>query len=187
MTPKDRYHIIGVVGEAEQGKTTFMVRHILREMQSRKIYKAAHMNIHTKGIPHTDYIYKLKDIKALRAPSPQGVPQEILGLDQIHKYANARRSSSDRNVQFNDIIIESRQHGFDLIFTTWGMKIVDPNVRKYVDLWVLAEKKRDGFHYTYAFTDNPSGFPERVLSEEAASEIWKHFDTTELVKEVEAE
>lgn len=180
---QQRYGIIGVIGNREQGKSTWMVRHLIREVQSRINYTHGYANLHIT-YPNIDYL-DYDGLKNLRAENPKGVPTIIVGLDQIHKYMDSRRSVSKKNVEFSQIIIESRQHGFDLVYTTWARTSVDPRLRKFTDLWVSAQRTNRGFLYTYVETSSGNVIGQKLLSYAEAEHTWKYFATTELVEEYE--
>lgn len=186
MTIQSRYGIIGIVGNREQGKTTFMIRHLIREMQLKSNYNRAACNIRVR-FPGIEYIDSYEGLRNLTAENPKGTPTMIVGLDQIHKYMDARRSMSKKNVDFSQLIIESRQHGFDLIYTTWAMSSIDPRLRKFTELWILAQRTRMGFEYT--FTDPNQGIilGTKTLTYQNAEWVWKHFETTELVNDIEVQ
>lgn len=178
---KDRYGIIVVVGNRENGKTTFMARHIKRELNLFPVYKKGYSNIKFRDSPEVTFT-NYAGMRLLNASNPKGIPDMILGIDQLHKYADARRSGSRENVEFCDTMIESRQHGFDSIGTTWAMSSIDPRIRKFVELWVLAERKANGFHYTYTDPDRgPIG--ELTIPYSEAEKIWRYFSTIELVED----
>lgn len=185
MAIKKRYGIIGVIGNREQGKSTFMVRHLIRELQSKTNYTHGYCNLHVTwpGIEFLDY----ENLKTLHAENKSGVPTMIVGLDQIHKYMDARRALSKKNVEFSDVLIESRQHGFDLIYTTWARTSVDPRLRKFTELWVQAQRTPQGFLYTYIETETGSVIGQKILTYQEAAHTWKYFETTELVSDYEVE
>lgn len=180
---KDRYGIIIVVGNRENGKSTFMVRHIKRELQSRKVYRQAYTNLTFRDsaeVVHTNYA----GIRLLDASNASGVPDTIVGIDQLHLYCDARRSGSMENVEFCNTLIESRQHGFDIIGTTWALSSIDPRMRKFVDLVVLAERTPKGFRYTYQEPDQVRPMMQIVLPYmEAQRGVWPYYSTSELIKD----
>lgn len=180
---KDRYGIIIVVGNRENGKSTFLVRHIKREIALGSVYKQAYTNLTFKNSPeiiHTNYA----GIRLLDASNKSGVPDTIVGIDQLHLYCDARRSGSKENVEFCQTLIESRQHGFDIIGTTWALSSIDPRMRKFVDLVILAERTGKGFRYTYQEPDQIRPMMQVTLPfAEAARGVWPFYDTVELVKD----
>lgn len=180
---KDRFGIIIVVGNRENGKSTFMVRHIKRELAMKRVYRQAYTNltfIDSPEVIHTNYA----GIRQLDAANASGVPDMIVGIDQLHLYCDARRSGSMENVEFCQTLIESRQHGFDIIGTTWALSSIDPRMRKFVDLVVLAERTPRGFRYTYQEPDQVRPMMQITLPfAEAARGVWPYYRTTELVKD----
>jgi hypothetical protein len=176
-----RYGITGVFGERENGKTTYMVKHLLKEVHSGRYYDKAFCNIEVKD-PKVELI-NYKELLELKLPAPHGIPRAIVGLDQIHKYMDARRSNSAANVAFSQMIVESRQHGFDLIYTTWMRSVVDKRLRPFTALYVLAQRAATGFEYD--LIDKERGELGIVkMPWEMARQVWAKFDSAELIEDV---
>jgi hypothetical protein len=177
-----RYGIIGVFGNRTHGKTTYMVYHLMRTLGT--IYTKAYTNIHITGLPGVKYV-KYEELKGLREPTIRGTPTAIIALDQIHRYLDARRSTSRKNVDVSGFIVESRQHGFDLIYTTWARSVVDPRLRRFTELTVLAQRvgpmeNPKGFVYQ-RFDHEFGALPTQFMDRRTAEQVWQHFDTAELV------
>ena len=176
-----RYHITGIFGEAENGKTTYMVAHLLHEATTREHYDEFYANIHIDH-PRIKFI-TYSELKALKAPTENGVAKALVGLDQIHKYLDSRRSSSDGNVEFSNTVIESRQHGFDMIYTTWMRSSVDKRLRPFTNLYVLAQRAPKGFEYDRIDKDTGQELPLVRMPWENAQKVWAKFDSTELIED----
>ena len=176
-----RYHITGVFGEAENGKTTYMVQHMLHEATTREHYDEFYSNIHIRH-PRIKFI-TYEELKELKCPTEKGIAKALVGLDQIHKYLDARRSSSKGNSDFSGIVIESRQHGFDMIYTTWMRSAVDKRLRNFTNLYVLAQRGYRGFEYERIDKDAETVLPLVRLPWQMAEAVWNRFDSTELIQD----
>lgn len=169
------------MGDAEQGKTTYMVREIIKKLNDGT-YSKGYSNITIKDSRVEKVSYE--EIKDLRADNKDGVPTALFGIDQLHKYLNSRQSGCSRNIYMNDQIIESRQHGFDVIGTTWARGSIDLNYRRFSPMLVLASgRNRKGFHYTMVDSDR-GAIGQGTMPYEQAADVWKRFDTTELVPDI---
>src|SRR5437016_421369 len=108
-----RYHVTGIFGDAEHGKTTWMVRNLLKEVESGEYYDEGYSNIHIGpdliydpilkktvhgGHPKIKFL-QYKDLISMKYPAPNGTPRVLVGLDQLHKYFYSRRSPSILNVK----------------------------------------------------------------------------------------
>jgi hypothetical protein len=176
-----RYGIIGIFGDRERGKTTFMVKHMINELNNGINYDIGYANIRIDH-PKIKFI-NYEGIKNLRLPTQNGTPRAILGIDQIHKYLDSRMSLSKRNVDFSNVMIESRQHGFDPIYTTWMRSAVDKRLRPFTQLFILAQRDSKGFLYDFVDKDGEDLGPPRRMTWEIAREVWKTFDSTELIED----
>jgi hypothetical protein len=175
-----RYHLGAVVGDAETGKTTYMVRRLIKELDSGN-YDQGFCNINIRH-PKIQKI-TFRELISLKLPAPDGVPRALVGLDQLHKYFDARRSNSILNVKSTEVLIESRQHGFDVIGTTWARSAIDPRYRKFTAMFISSERIRTGFRYE--FWDRDSGLKDvkTMTFEQASLEAWPFFDTSELIED----
>ena len=178
-----RYHITGIFGEAENGKTTYMVDKISRELQSGIHYDEARCNLQSvcDRNPKIKFI-NYHDLVTFRGPTKDGVARTIIALDQFHKYLDSRKSQSPLNILTSQVMIESRQHGFDTIFTTWAKSSVDKRVRPFTNLFVLAQAAVKGFEYE--FIDKSAGqVQDGGMPWEYARRVWQRFDSTELIED----
>ena len=176
-----RYHITGIFGEAENGKTTYMVSHLLTEATTLEHYDEFYCNLHVQH-PRVKFI-TYEELRRLKCPTEKGTAKALVGLDQIHKYIDARRSNSQQNVDFSQVIIESRQHGFDLIYTTWMRSVVDKRLRPFTNLYVLAQRGYRGFEYDRIDKDAGVELPLVRMPWSKAQQVWNKFDTTELIED----
>ncbi len=178
-----RYHITGVFGDAENGKTTYMVDKLGRELDSKQNYDYAACNLRSacERDPRIRFV-NYHDIVTFRGPTKDGLARTLMGLDQFPKYMDARKSMSPLNIMTSHVMIEGRQHGADFIFTTWGKKSVDNRVRPFTNLFVLAQKGRRGFEYE--LIDKAAGtIQDGLIDWDRARRTWKKFDSTELIED----
>src|SRR5438876_980050 len=129
-----RYGMTLIVGKRENGKTTQGVRDMVRKLDAG-VYKKGYSNIDVRH-PKVKRV-KYEQLYKLHEPSIDGVPTAVLYLDQLHKYLNSRESMSARNQYMINVMIELRQHGLDLIGTTWAKSSIDNKVRKFLPLQVM--------------------------------------------------
>lgn len=185
---KKRYQLIGVVGDAEDGKTTWAARHMKMELnlpEEERVYKKGYANIHYNDSPEITYT-NYAGIKLLDAANRNGVPDMVLHVDQIHKYADSMNWNTKEAKEFIDTVIECRQHGFDMVMTTWARSSFHPRIRKFVKLWIGCQQRADGFHYDYydveaaMFISPPDGL---VLKFQQAQSVWPFFNTAEVVED----
>ena len=179
-----RYHITGVFGEAENGKTTYMVSELLNAVRTNEHYDEVYCNLKsvcesTPKIKFIDY----RGLVSFKGPTKNGVARCLIGLDQFHKYLDARESGSIKNIKSTQTFIESRQHGFDTIYTTWMKSIIDKRVRPFTNLFVLAQRGRRGFEYDRIDKDAGTDLPFMRMPWEKADQVWKKFDSTELIED----
>ena len=174
------YHITGVFGEAENGKTTYMVKDVIKKL-NEGTYAHAYSNIHIRH-PKVSFIH-YDELLKLKAPTEKGLATHLVALDQIHRYVDARRSNSQANVDFSNWLIETRQHGVDLIYTTWMRSVVDKRLRPFTNLYVLAQRGENGFEYDLIDKEAGELGPPRLMPWSMAREVWKQFDSTELIED----
>ena len=87
---------------------------------------------------------------------------------------------SRHNIETSDAIVQSRQHGFDIIGTTWGKSFVDLRMRRFLELLVSAERGRKCFMYDYVDPDL-GPIAERKMSLAQARDTWRYFSSAEEV------
>ena len=178
----ERYGITLIVGERERGKTTFGVREVVTKLD-RGVYDVAYANIHIKH--RKARFIKYEQLHTLRAPTLDGQPRGVLYMDQLHKYLEARQSMSPRNKYVNDVMIESRQHGLDVIGTTWRKGSVDLNFRTFGQRYVSAKRLGDRFRYFFAEPETGRLYQKDLLFADCRARWWSYFDTAELVEDVD--
>lgn len=185
---KKRYNLIGVIGDAEDGKTTWAARHMKMELnlpEEERVYTKGFANLHYRNSPEVTFT-NYAGLKCLDLATKDGVPQAVAHVDQIHKYCDSINWNTKEAKEFIDTVIECRQHGVDLVMTTWAKSAFHPRIRKFVKLWVGCSQQADGFHYDYydsdakTFITPPNGL---VLKFEQAQSVWPFFNTGELVND----
>ena len=179
-----RYHVTGVFGEAENGKTTYMVKYLNQQANTNQHYDEVYCNLKTacEANPKIRFI-DYRGLVGFRGPTKDGVARCLVGLDQFHKYLDARESNSIKNILTSQTMIESRQHGFDTIYTTWMRSIVDKRVRPFTNLYVLAQKGSRGFEYDLVDKDAGAELPLVTMPWELCRKVWGLFDSTELIED----
>lgn len=192
-----RYPIIGVFNEREHGKTTFAVKYIITQINSSILYDEAYTNIHVGpkvkeengkmihyGHPKIHFI-NYADLMKLRLPTINGTPRAIVLLDQIPNYIDARASNTKLNIEFTKWIRESRQHGLDIIYTTWMRSEVDKRMRPFTNLLVSAYRTAGGFLYkqTVRKPDAIMRLPNARIPWSQVKVIHEWFDSTELIED----
>lgn len=186
-----RYAVIGVFNERENGKTTFMVKDVVSKVHGG-MYDKAYFNIHVgpkvdpKGLhygdPKIEYI-NYEGMMKLELPTVRGLPRAILGLDQISNYFDARRSNTKKNTDFSKYVRELRQHGLDLEYTTWMRSELDKRLRPFTNLVVSAVRSPTGFVYEMLDRDRHIAYEPVEMKWPQAEKTWKWFDSTELIKD----
>lgn len=192
-----RYPIIGVFNEREHGKTTFAVKYVISQIASGALYDEAYTNIHVGpkvreedgrtvhyGEPRIHFV-NYAELMALRRPTKNGVPRAIVLLDQVPNYVDARASNTKLNIEFTKWIRESRQHGLDIIYTTWMRSEVDKRLRPFTDLLVSANRDSTGFIYrrTVRKTDKIVNLAPVRIPWSQAKAVWSWFDSSELIED----
>lgn len=190
--------ITGVFNDRGTGKTTYVVKYGISEKLSRRHYSAVYANIHIgpkidedglhygAGIPCVDF----DQVAEWHFPSPKGIPRVLLLLDQGHKYLYSREAMTKRNRRVIKVLIESRQHGFDVIYDTWARHSIDPAIRPFTNLVIEAHAIRNSrkelLGFRYDRMDKDIGvLPSQTLSLKQALPIFKCFDSNEIVPDYE--
>lgn len=179
----DWYHIVLWLGQGGGGKTTGMVRDLVKELDEGSMYKNAYTNIKVKH----DRVQQIKyeELKDLTGELKDGKPTTLLCLDQIHKYLDARQSMSPRNVFMSTIVIEARQHGFSLRGTTWARSSIDLRARRFGELQILSERTPRGFHYTMVDANSNRIKSLPIIPYSKCEKYWELFDMNELVEDID--
>jgi hypothetical protein len=198
------YGIIGWTGNRGNGKTTGMVNKVLSRLNSGR-YTGGYSNLHFNndllkkwGLPPIEYLdlsiteeagkktvyYPM--LERLRADSPNGIPTKVLAIDQIHKYLDSHLSGARPVSAFRNIVIEMRQHGFDLFWTTWARSGVLNIVRKFTEMQYDCYRNPPIGHgplvsFKYQPIDMELGLLRVIeIPLRQARDIWECFETTEV-------
>lgn len=192
---KQRYGIVGVFNDREQGKTTYAVNHVLKSVRLRVEYDEAFTNIHIGpmvdergshyGEPNITFVNYAEIIK-LHRPTINGVPRALLLLDQVSNYIDARASNTKLNIEFSKFIRESRQHGLDIIYTTWMRSEVDKRLEPFTPLMISAHRSEKGFIYKRLDRSDAKHvrrLPDEFMPWSIAKDVWHYFDSGELIED----
>ena len=178
----NRYGLELILGDRERGKTTLGVLEMVSKLDSL-LYLKGYGNI---TIDHPKYKkIRYEDLHKLREPAPNGVPTALLYLDQLHKYLDSRQPMSPRNKYVNDVMIESRQHGFDVTGTTWGYSFIDLRYRKFANLEIQAKRLSSAFLYKFWDRERMRIWQKRLSFEDCEKRWFHYFDTAELVEDID--
>lgn len=182
-----RFGIVGVVGPRESGKSTYMVKKLVQAAITKK-YRKVFCNLHIGlksdkeglhyGPPGVQFV-TYEEFMKIREPAPNGVPSALVGIDQIHRWLDARSSNSKHNIETTDHIVQSRQHGFDILTTTWARSFVDLRLRRFYELLIEARRGSDRFYYDFTDPDVGTISRNRWITLDQARDIWKYFNTSE--------
>lgn len=190
-TLEHKYGIIGIFNERKAGKTSLAIKELYSKVHSGE-YEVGYCNLHSgpqvdsNGVHFGDPKIKFIDFRGLcelKLPSPNGVPTGLVMIDQIHKYLDSRTPNAKRNLKMAEIIIESRQHGFDLIYTTWMRSIVDKRLRPWTDLLVFANQTLRGFEYRRVERKTGQELKPLLMRWGQARDVWRYFDSAELIED----
>jgi hypothetical protein len=160
-----------------------MISELVHQARSHQHYDEVYCNL--RSVCEQEPRIKFIDYRGLvgfKGPTRDGIAKCLIGLDQFHKYLDARQSNSLKNIITSQVFIESRQHGFDSIYTTWMKSAVDKRVRPFTNYFVLAQRSPRGFEYDRI--DKDAGTEDIVtMPYEACRQVWKYFDSTELIED----
>jgi hypothetical protein len=193
--------IAGIFNDRGEGKTTGVVKTGVMEQVTRTHYAKVYANIHIGakvdpytglhfGWPYIDYV-TFHEVSNWHFRSPRGIPRVLLLLDQVHKYLEPREAMTKKNRHVIKVIIESRQHGFDVLYDTWGRKRVDPAIRPFTQLVIDAHAIRRGqrllgFRYDRYLREG-GRLKTLTLPLSQAMPIFELFDSNEVVREYDYE
>lgn len=189
--------ITGWTGNAGSGKTTGMIDRAIGKMK-RGVYRKCYGNLKGLDIPRYQFVdlsvvekdekgrtIYYPQLEKMQEPAPNGIPQTLFLIDQIHKYAPSHRTVAKDVLKFVNICVEMRQHGFDLYWTTWAKSSVVNRIRKYTELQFDAYRvppkpyPLQGFSYVPITLENGPQRPV-FMSKSQAQDVWSHFENTEI-------
>lgn len=133
----------------------------------------------------------------------------LIAIDEIDKWADARRSGSSVNIDFDTVMTQSRKKGVSIVYTTQQPEQADKRIRVNTEVAIIAmkiKKKRThelvklyerlqlpttdssgkpkkslvtGFKYIFSTDTNTS---VKVLSIESAQQYFKLYNTFETIE-----
>lgn len=189
-----KFGITGLFNERKHGKTTYAVKELLMKVNSGE-YEEGYSNIHIGprikmengreihfGHPKIHFI-DYAQWRALECPTRNGEATALVLIDQLPNYLDSRKSNSKLNIETSRMFRESRQHGWDSIYTTWAKSEVDRRVRPFTDLIVGAYRTKSGFLYKRVVRESGRRLPNVRIPWTMARAVWTYFDSTELIKD----
>lgn len=160
------------------GKTLYATWYALRFFVERRLYERAFANYHIIS-PDPERQVELLDKEAFKGLAH--LSNALVIIDEAYLWLDSRRSSSKSNIDVSYLVLQSRKRGFDILYLAQVRSSVDLRLRDLSEMWVFAEKRRDGFHYTEAWRGTTPRLRDRKLSNKAAERLFPYFDTHEIV------
>ena len=157
--------IIGIFGELGSGKTLFLTAIGYKYyLKGYKVYS----NYRTTFSELIDYSkivhYKLDNC--------------VLLLDEIHTFFDSRESMSEVNRLLSYFFTQSRKRRTHVFYTSQLASAVDKRLRRITDIYVIAEKIKNGFMYTIV---KDLTVKKLFLNVEKAEQYFKMYNTYEIV------
>jgi len=157
--------ILGIFGELGSGKTLFLT--IMGYKYHKKGYKV-YSNYKTTFSELIDYSkivhYKLDNC--------------VLLLDEAHTFFDSRESMSEVNRLLSYFFTQSRKRRTHIFYTSQLASAVDKRLRRITDIYVVAEKIKNGFMYTII---KDLTVKKLFLPVQKAEQYFKMYNTYEIV------
>lgn len=139
--------IIGIFGMKGSGKTLFMVLLLYLEMLAGKKIMA---NIKLY------FDFEPLDPDELAELSKRLVGKTI-GIDELHQYADSRRSGHQQNINIGSFFLQSRHRGVNVIYTEQFQGQAEKRCRDNTDIKVIArnlyiDSDGDGWDDIFEYT-----------------------------------
>jgi len=161
--------VFGIIGNIGNGKTL------------KASYFAALFNAYGKKI-FSNYNILLKNAKKIHAQdfaNLNHLKNALAILDEAYEWLESRLSGTEVNRILSHGVLQSRKRGLDLIYTAQLNSTVDLRLRRITSTLIWALTPSDaGFNYVY-FTPHETIY--KTMSIELAQQIFKIYDTTEIV------
>jgi hypothetical protein len=134
--------LIGIQGGLGSGKSIMLIRYLLMDFMSG-------FNIMCNMKDIKDIKYEFLDMeKLLQYDESNSELQNVtVGIDEITVLcADCRRSSSNANLIFSYLVLQSRKRNCNVYYTTQSMSMIDLRVVEHTHLIVNCEKVYDEFN-----------------------------------------
>lgn len=126
--------LVGIQGGLGTGKTILLTKYLLNDSLNGYNILA---NYNLFNINYDDLVVE-NLIK-----NPKDTTDDIqlknctLGIDELTVYADCRLSSSNRNIFFSYLVLQSRKRSVDLYYTTQDFSMIDKRVFKHTHIQIL--------------------------------------------------
>lgn len=171
--------VVGIYGHKGAGKTTTMALFLFLDSF---IFEKLRCNIFMQ-LENFEFLQG-KDMIELT----DKLNHSVIGIDELHEYADSRNSNSFQNKRVADFFLQSRHTSSDIYYTTQYKDQVDKRIRRITDIDIVSENlyidsDRDGdddmFQITISNRKRPDVKPKTLTY--YAKPIFDIFDSTERV------
>jgi hypothetical protein len=109
----------------------------------------------------------------------------LILIDEGYVWLESRISSSLVNRYWSQVLFQSRKRQLDIVITCQLVSTIDKRFREMADLYIVAERKPEGFVYT-CIKPGRKRVLRFMLTNEVAEQIFPRYDTMELVTSIDA-
>lgn len=124
--------VIGIYGHKGSGKTTTMVLFILLESLS-----GTRNNLFCNIFLDIDKFQFLRGHDMIELTKK--LNDSVVGIDELHEYADSRESGSFQNKRVSDFFLQSRHTKSNIYYTTQYKDQVDKRIRRITDIDIVSE------------------------------------------------
>ena len=168
-----------ILGGLGSGKTLFLTWLGLKNVGDSEVYANFHI-IH----PKVKFLTPVGFVKL--ALSTNKNKKYVILLDEVYGWLDSRCSASRTNRLLDIVGLQSRKRNMDIFYTAQLGSSVDLRFRDITDIIVKCEKIPNyGFYYSInRQTWRGIKTKKYFIPLDAASKIWRFYDTTEVVKPI---
>jgi len=112
----------------------------------------------------------------------------VIGIDELHEYADARNSGSLQNKRVSDFFLQSRHFACDIFYSTQYKDQVDKRIRRITDIDIVCENlftdlDGDGDDDLFQLTIKDRRMPESAVRQMRyyAKPVFDLYDSTERI------
>lgn len=112
----------------------------------------------------------------------------VIGIDELHEYADARNAGSLQNKRVADFFLQSRHFSCDIFYSSQFKDQVDKRIRRITDIDVVCENlftdlDQDGDDDLFQLTIKDRRLPESAVRQMKfyAKPVFDLFDSTERI------